>query len=79
MNITQEKQIHWYREQTSGYKWVRRAVIGVGGWEVQSTGCKTGSRCIVQLGQYSQHCVITVSGKKSLKLYKQFLNCVKDN
>ena len=30
MNITQEKQIHWYREQTSGYKCVQREVTGVG-------------------------------------------------
>ena len=30
MNKAQEKQIHWYREQTSGYKWVQRAVTGVG-------------------------------------------------
>ena len=63
MNITKEKQIHWYREQTSGYQWVGRAVIGVEEWEVQSTGCKIGSRCIVQLGEYSQYCVITISGK----------------
>ena len=48
MNITKEKQIHWYREQTSGYQWVGRAVIGVEEWEVQSTGCTQG--CMDNMG-----------------------------
>ena len=46
MNTTKKKQTHRYREQSSGYQWgeVGRGNIGVEVWEIQSTGCKLGSR-----------------------------------
>ena len=46
MNITEKKQTHRYREQTSSYQWGEqgRGNIGVGEWEVQIIGCKIGSR-----------------------------------
>ena len=38
------QQNHRHREQTSGYQWEVRSNIGMGEWEVQSTGCKVDSR-----------------------------------
>ena len=56
VNITKKKQIHRYREQTSGYQWRwgergkigmgrwSRGIIGVEKWEIQTIGYKIGSR-----------------------------------
>ena len=45
---TKKKQTHRYREQTSGYQWGegrgKGHDRGGGEWEVQTIGCKTGSR-----------------------------------
>ena len=40
INITKKKQTRRY----SGYQWWRRDNIRMGEWEVQTTGCKIGSR-----------------------------------
>ena len=40
VNITKKKQTHRY----SGYQWWRRDNIRTGEWEVQTIGCKIGSR-----------------------------------
>lgn len=47
VRITQKKQTHRNREQTSSYRWEKRGgkeAIGVGEGEAQMTGCKTGLR-----------------------------------
>ena len=46
MNISNKKQTHRYREQTSGYQWGegRESNIAVGEWERQIIECKRGSR-----------------------------------
>ena len=53
MNITKQKQIHGYKEQTSGYQWGkawRRGTRGVRG------------KFMVQHGEHSQYFIITVNG-----------------
>ena len=37
--------------------------VGVEEWEVQTHGCKTGSRMHLQHGEYGQYFVITVNGR----------------
>ena len=41
VNITKKEQIHRHREQTSGYQCGVNK--GMGKWEVQTSGCKTGA------------------------------------
>ena len=43
VNITKKKQAHRHREQTSGYQW-EGGNIGMREWEIQTIGCKRGSR-----------------------------------
>ena len=47
VNITKKKQTHRYRGQASGYQWGGRGSIGVGEWEVQTIGCKTGYKDVL--------------------------------
>lgn len=37
--------------------------VGMGEWETQTAGYKTGSGCILQHGECSQYSVVTVHGK----------------
>ena len=48
VNITKKKQTHRYREQASGYQWGGgRGSTGLGKWEVQTIGRKTGYKDVV--------------------------------
>ena len=66
MNITEGKQTHRYREQTSGYQWGE----GQGEGKYRGKGVRGINyyvktklqRYIVQHGEYSQYFIITING-----------------
>ena len=74
MNTTKKKHTHRYREQTSGYQWRGGSNIGVGEWEVQTTGCKIGSRmyCTTRGMQpiFSNNCKWKLTFKNCIKFKK---------
>ena len=79
MNLfTKQKQTHRYRKQTSGYQWGGgRGNVGVGEQEVQTFGCKIGSRmyCTTQRIQpiFCSNCKWKVTFKNCIKIEKGFL------
>lgn len=45
MNVAQKNQTHRYTEHVNGYQWEGgRGYIRAGEWEVQTIGCKIGSK-----------------------------------
>ena len=62
MNITKKKQIHRFREETTGYPWEEgkgRGNTVVGNKEVQTIMYKISY--IVQYREYSQYFIITIN------------------
>ena len=73
MNTTKKKQTHKYRKQTSGYQWWEgKGNIGVGEWEVQTIGCKIGSR------MYCTTRGIQPTFYNNCKWNVTFKNCIKN-